>query len=141
MLKISPRQMEAFGPIAEDLFMKRLLEHFRQNYADTILTLPSGNKLVSKSVSELDDAQLKEILECGVSRARSHGITNESSIGAFVAIMLEAAPNFDEHPALQQTLSNSAVEPNARVGTLLEIFTEEILEAVRSKYNANIWTS
>jgi hypothetical protein len=141
MFKILPSQMEAFNSIAEDLFMKRLLEHFRQNYPDTILTLPAGNKSVSKSISELEESQLREILIRGVSRARNYGLTDESSIGGFAAIMLEAAPNFDEHPVLQETLSNTAIAPSARVGRVLETFTEEILEAVRATYNPNVWTS
>jgi len=141
MLKILPKQMEAFDSVAEDLFMKRLVEHFRQNYADTVVTLPSGKKSVSMSVSEMDDAHLKEILARAVARARTYELTHESSIGGFVAIMLEAAPNFDEHPVAQETLRDPAVEPNRRIASLLEKFTEETLEAVRSQYNANIWIS
>jgi hypothetical protein len=141
MLKILPKQREAFGSIAEDLFIKRLVEHFRENYADTVVTLPSGTKSVNISVSEMKEAQLKESLARGVSRARKYEITHESSIAGFIAIMFEAAPNFDEHPVLQQTLSNPEVEANARVGKLLETFTEEILEAVRSRYNVNVWVS
>ena len=140
-MKILPTQLEAFGSIAEDLFMQRLLEHFRENYPDTVVKLPSGTKSVNISVSEMKEAQLKETLARGVSRARKYEITHESSIAGFIAIMFEAAPNFDEHPVLQQTLSNPEVEANARVGKLLETFTEEILEAVRSRYNVNVWVS
>jgi hypothetical protein len=135
MLKILPHQMEAFGAVTDELLTKRVVDHLRTNYLDTVVQLPSG----SLPVKEIDEAELKAMVSRGIARARVYGISHESALAGFVAIMFEAAPNFDGHPVLQQILRDESVDPNSRIERLLDHFSEEIWEDVKAGYDRQVW--
>jgi adenine-specific DNA methylase len=135
MLQIHPKQMEAFGGVTDDLLAKRIVGHLRADYSDTMVQLPSG----SLTVKEIEEAELKAMVTRGVAQARAYGIDHESALATFVAIMFEAAPNFDAHPELNQTLRDESVAPNSRIDKLLERFNEKIWEEVRASYDQQAW--
>ncbi len=135
MLQILPQQLEAFGAVTDELFVKRIVDHLRANYLETIVQLPSG----SLTVKEIDEAQLKAMVSRGIARARVYGISHESALAGFVGIMFEAAPNFDGHPVLQPILKDQSVDPNSRIERLLDHFSEEIWEDVKARYDRQVW--
>lgn len=135
MLQIQPKQMEAFGSLTDDLFLKRIVDHLQENYSATLVQLPAG----SLTVKEIDEAELKAMVTKGIAQARAHGINHESALAAFVAIMFEAAPNFDAHPEIQEILKDASVEPNSRIEKLLEGFSEKVWEDVKANYDRQAW--
>ena len=135
MLKIRPEQIRAFQPVADAEFVERLAVHVRAEHADAPVFLPEGET----TVGLLTDERLHEMVRRGVERARSYGITWESTLGAFVTIMFVAAPNFDEHPLIRRVLSDEKVDANARVERLWELTTEENWEVVAQNYDASAW--
>lgn len=127
--------MDALMPLADAAFVKRLEEHLREDYAETIVRHPGGES----AVKSLPDALLSKMVRAGVARARAHGLENESDLAAFVALMFAAAPNFDEHPLLRRILTDDATEPARRIALLLEQTTEQNWEAVRQNYRPAAW--
>ncbi|MDQ3684472.1 MAG: hypothetical protein M3430_02560 [Acidobacteriota bacterium] len=125
MLKIRPEQIEVFQPQAEVAFIERLMAHLRQEHASVVGRLP--------------DDVLKDMVESGLTRARQYGLTWESNLTAFVALMFEVAPNFDEHPLIQRILTDENVPPDDRIDVLIERTTEQNWEAAKEGYDADAW--
>ena len=120
---------------AEENFERRIAAHLREKYAKTIVSLPD-KKL---PVDELPEGTLLSLVRTGIERARTYGLSFESSIAAFSAIMFEVAPNFDTHKLSQVILNDENTEPNARLDELLEILTEGNWETIRKTYDAAAW--
>lgn len=135
MLKLRPEQMAVFQPLADKMFITRLCQHLREDYASETVRLADGNFTVRK----LSDDQLQKLAQVGVTRARSHGLEDEASLSAFVALMIGMAPNFDEHPLLLRMLADENTPPPERVTKLLEGATEQNWEAARQSYDVEAW--
>jgi hypothetical protein len=135
MLKIRREQFEVFQPVAEAAFVRRILEHLRENHADRVVQLPNEVILVK----QIADDRLRRLAKAAVARARSYGMDWESTVTAFVVLMFVTAPNFDEHPLIQRILKDERVEVNSRIDQLWERTTEENWEAVRKNYDSIAW--
>jgi len=53
-------------------------------------------------------------IEVALERARSHGLRGDAELMAFVAVMHEVAPNFDEEPTLKAVLDSGEGTPEQR---------------------------
>ncbi len=104
---IRKEQMEALRAKMERDFVLRLSQLLRETYPELTANL-SQERLVKR-------------VEFGISRARSYGITWESTLGAFVALMFQVAPCFDEHSDIKSILGFSIVPPNERIDLLLKV--------------------
>ncbi|MGA9767912.1 MAG: hypothetical protein WBV94_02660 [Blastocatellia bacterium] len=136
MLKIRREQFEVFQPVAEAAFVRRVLEHLRENHADTVIRFPNEVILVK----QIADDRLRRLVKAAIARARGYGIDWESTVTAFVVLMFIAAPNFDEHPLIQRVLKDERVEADSRIDKLWERTTEENWEAVRKNYDPIAWS-
>ncbi len=56
------------------------------------------------SLDAVDDDTRQVLVRTGIQRARSHGIEDTAEIAAFVAIMLDVGPNFDEQAEIRSGL-------------------------------------
>lgn len=140
MLTIRPAQIEAFRPVAEAAFERRVAEYLRAEHGDEVVMLPVGEDEVSeREVKDLDDATFLKMARTGIARARSHGMTWESSITAFVAIMLTVAPNFDSHPLIRRVLADGGVEPDLRIEHLWGQTSEANWDVAVAMYDAGVW--
>lgn len=135
MLKIFPEQMKAFSAVADELLLRRVVDHLREKYADTVVQLPSDLLIVSK----IGEDELKTMVGTGISRARGYGLSHESTLAAFVALMFEAAPNFDEYPLMQQILHDENTPANSRIDLLLSQASDEDWEAIKGTYRVGAW--
>jgi len=135
VLKILPEQMRAFSGVADELLIQRLADHLQSNYAHTVVRLPTS----TLKLSEIAEADLKAMIKSGCARARSYGLSHESALAGFVALMFEAAPNFDSYPSMQQTLQDENTPPNARLDLLLDQASEEDWNKVRASYDTGAW--
>jgi hypothetical protein len=98
--------MEAFREAVERAFMARVIGHLHDYHA--------------KAVVDLHGAALEEEVAQGIARARSFGLTWESTIATFVALRFEVARDFDEHPHIHQILMDESVPPDSRIDLLLQ---------------------
>jgi hypothetical protein len=137
MLKIRPEQFAVFQPVAEQAFIRRVVEHLRQQHPEAVVQL-AGEVLL---IRQLGETQLRRLVGSGLARARALGMDWESSLMAFVVLMFVVAPNFDEHPLIQRVLKDERVAANARLGQLWERTSDENWEAARKNYDARAWQS
>lgn len=135
MLIIRPDQFEVFQPVAEAAFVRRVVEHLREDHAETVIQLPNEVVLVK----QISDERFHEMVRNGIARARRYGIDWESAVTAFVVLMFVAAPNFDKHPLIQRVLKDERVEANLRVDRLWERTSEENWEAIKKNYDPAAW--
>jgi hypothetical protein len=140
MIVIRPEQLEAFSPVAEADFERRVAEYLRESHPGVAVTFPSGEgESKEAEVKALDDETLLRMVRTGIARARSYGMTWESSITAFVVLTFIVAPNFDDHPLINRFLTNDEVEPDARVDELVAGATEGNWVAAKQGYDAGKW--
>lgn len=132
---IRAEQMDVFRSAAEENFEQRLIRHLRENYADSVVRLPE----TESPLSELSEETLHSLVKVSIERARSYGLSFESSISAFSALMFEAAPNFDAHNLSSLCLHDENIAPNERIDEILNLLTEEHWERIRKDYDARAW--
>lgn len=123
--------------VAQENFVRRIAAHLRAEYPQATVTLPTDEEF---TVDALPDERLHDLVRTGIARARRYGMTFESSIAAFVAVMFEIAPNFDEHRLCQVLLGDEQTAPDARLDELLDVLTEKNWESIRADYNPQAWT-
>src|SRR5262245_27294341 len=90
MLIIRREQISAFHEVAYEILTGAVRDHVARNCAG--------------AVSDWPESVLDARVRLGIKRARSHGLTWSSTITAFVALMVEISPKFDEHPAVREAL-------------------------------------
>ena len=135
MLKIRPEQFAVFQPVAERAFVRRVVEHLRENHAAVVVRF-AGEVLL---VRQIADEPFYALVRKAIQRARALGMDWESSITAFVVLMFVAAPNFDRHPLIQRVLKDERVPANSRIEQLWERTSEENWEAARKNYDVQAW--
>jgi hypothetical protein len=79
------------------------------------------------------------MVRSGVARGRAHGLTWESSLTKFVALMFVIAPNFDRQPAAAAVLSDASLAPDERVDALIDRLSERDWRQARAAANAGAW--
>ena len=104
MFQLREAHTAAFESIGEMAFVQRLMAHVCEHHDEV--------------VSDFSREELSRRIGLGIRRARSVGFSDERSITAFVAIMLEVSPRFDAHPAIREILTNSDYAPEARLECL-----------------------
>lgn len=125
MVTIRRDQIAMFDQHAEAQFINRLMDFLRQ-------TQPTAGPPVS-------DETLRKMTENGVRRARSHGLDWESSIAAFVSLMFQIAPNFDEHPAFRAVLEDPSLPANQRLLHLDQRVPPSAYVEAAQNYNMGAW--
>jgi hypothetical protein len=125
MMRIRWEQMKAFDAEADRAFVEMLKG----------LVLQQGSPIPPGT----DDRQLTQMIHNGIARARSHGLTWQSSIGKFVGLMFAVAPNFDEYPPIRAILANSSVLPDERVPRMMERITGEQWAGASRRYDLSAW--
>jgi hypothetical protein len=111
MLTLGKPQIDAIKESVERAYARDVARYMRAEH--------------SESVAALADDELLRRVRLGIARAESHGLTWDSSITAFVAIMFEVAPTFDEQPAIARVLKDESLAPNKRIEALWELTTDE----------------
>ena len=135
-LSIRAEQKVVIEAVAQENFVRRIAAHLLEEYSKAVVILPSDEKL---TVDELPEETLHNLVRVGIERARGHGLTFESAISAFTAVMFEVAPNFDTHRLSQVLLNDEEVEPNARLDELLNVLSEKNWESIREDYDPKAW--
>lgn len=99
-------QMKIFDHQAFMAMRDRLVAHVREHHPE--------------SIAHLSPEDLEKEVETGMRRAQGYGLTQETTIGAFVSLRFVTSPNFDEQPAIQAALRDESMPPDARMDTLME---------------------
>jgi hypothetical protein len=90
--------------------------------------------------TERDDETLREMVRGGIERAGSHELTTAEDITAFISIMFEIAPNFDEQPQIKAVLDDENTPPEQRLEKLwTPAVPEEAWDEAEKNYDENAW--
>ena len=85
------------------------------------------------------DETLEKMVKTGIERARSRGFTNAEDIAAFVGIMFEIAPNFDEDEEIKAILADENFAGEEKFNQLFGRTSEELWQKLEEKYDARAW--
>lgn len=135
MLKIRKDQINLFQPDAEEAFVRRVMNFVREHHGDRNVRLPEGDM----RVADLSDEMLRPMVEDGIARARRYGITWKSSLISFVVLMFLTAPNFDEHRAVYDYLTNEKIEADRRIDKMMEELPNQVWREARKLYAPETW--
>jgi hypothetical protein len=90
--------------------------------------------------TERDDETLREMVRGGIERAGSHELTTAEDVTAFVSIMFEIAPNFDEQPEIKAVLDDENTLPEQRLEKLwAPIVPDEAWDRAEENYDETAW--
>jgi hypothetical protein len=103
-MRIRAEQMNVFEKHIESSFTEQIIEHLHLHHSDAILGL--------------SEEVLRERVESFKIRARSYGLTWQSSIIGFVALCFVVGPKFDQQAQVHSVLTDPAIEPNERIQEL-----------------------
>lgn len=82
---------------------------------------------------------LRGMISTGIERARSHGLTRPEDIAAFVAVMFEIAPNFDEQRDIKAILNDANFSPADRFYQLFERASDDAWLEAEKRYDELVW--
>jgi len=100
VLVIRKEQYDSFLQTDKKRFVELILQHIIETMPDEIRGIPTY--LVC------------DMIETAIKRARSHELNSDEQIMAYVSVMFEIAPNFDEEPTLQAILTDENLKPEKR---------------------------
>ena len=90
-------------------------------------------------VADYDDKKLGKMIRIGIERAKSHELTRGQDIAAFVAVMFEIAPKFDEQKEIKMVLDDTNFTPDARFYQLFERVSDEAWLDAETLYEDTFW--
>lgn len=126
MLVIRQEQIDALIKGSDEEYVEFLVGHVKEEFPE--------------KTAERDDETLREMVKGGIRRAESHGFTTAEDQTAFISIMFEIAPNFDEQPAIKAVLDDQNFAPSDRFERLWSpLVTDENWEEAEKNYNEDAW--
>jgi hypothetical protein len=91
------------------------------------------------SVRDIDPVSLREMVTNGLARARSHGLSRAKDLTAFVAIMFEIGPNFDEQPEIRAALRDGRIAPDERFDRMLSTVSDDAWTDAERRRDSEAW--
>jgi hypothetical protein len=90
-------------------------------------------------VADYDDKKLEKMVKIGIERARSNELKRAEDITAFVAVMFEISPRFDEQAEIRQVLNNTNFPPDERFHQLFERVSDDAWLEAERLYEDTFW--
>lgn len=125
MLNIRKKQSDACLLNDEEEFVKFIVGHLRQESPAL--------------VGGFSDDSMQSMVSSGLKRARGYGFRSPEDLTAFVSIMFEVAPNFDEQPEIHRVLTDETVPIDQRFDLIFENASEEAWDEANEKYDYEAW--
>jgi hypothetical protein len=127
MLVIRKEQIQAFIATDENELVAEVAKSVR--------------KAVGDRVAPYDDAQLQKMVKIGIDRAKANKLTGAEDISAFVAIMFEIAPRFDEQKDIRAVLDDEKMPPEMRFNKLFDLTVDQAWVEAERRYDDSFWFS
>jgi hypothetical protein len=115
----------------------RLLQHDPEAFVDSIIEFLDQES--PELVEDVPRDSLREMVANGITRARSHGFHTDEDLMAFVAVMFEIAPNFDEHPEILRALRDETVPLEERFDAIFDTVSQEAWSEAELNYDPEAW--
>jgi hypothetical protein len=127
MFRLRDQHIDALRPQAEAEFIVRIAAHLK--------------KQAFPEVSTLDDEALMRRIRLGLTRARRYRMLRESTLVAYVALMFQFAPNFDELPKFAAVLADRKIPPDDRIDELVSCASDGDWQEVIRRSDPNFWNN
>lgn len=126
MLVIRQKQIDTLIKKSDEEFVEFLFGHVKKEQPDF--------------TSEYKDETLREMVRNGIKRAERYNFSTAEDITAFVSIMFEIAPNFDQPPPIKAVLEDEKFSPAKRLERLWSpLVTEEDWANAEDAYDEKAW--
>ena len=126
MLVIRQEQLDTLIKGTDEEYVEFLVGHVKEEFPE--------------KTAERDDETLREMVRGGIRRAESHGFTTAEDQTAFISVMFEIAPNFDEQPQIKAVLDDEQFSPEDRFERLWSpLVPDEAWDEAAEKYNEDAW--
>ncbi|MBK8811996.1 MAG: hypothetical protein IPN69_14885 [Acidobacteria bacterium] len=135
MFKLSQTHNQAFYTCADAEFVCEVVSYLFANHAETRIKLPDSEF----AIRELPENRLRKMVKLGIKKARGYGMSWQSSLIAFVVIMVVTAPNFDENIRIRSVISDEKVFPEERLDLLWSETDDAVWEEVSESYDPKCW--
>lgn len=90
-------------------------------------------------VENYSDKVLDGMIRLGLDKAKKHNFAKAETIAAYVAVMFEIAPNFDEQPTIKQVLEDNNYIEDDRFFQLWQRVDEKVWQEAENSYDAKMW--
>lgn len=94
---------------------------------------------VADRVADYADDELGTMVKIGIERAQANGLTGAEDIAAFVAVMFEVAPRFDEQPEIRQVLDDERFAPADRLNRAFQSVDDAAWLQAGKRYDDSFW--
>lgn len=120
---------------------KEQIQHFiAQNDADLVrLIRQIMRECCPGRVENYSDKLLDGMIKLGLEKAKKYNFEKAETIAAYVAVMFEIAPDFDEQPPIKQVLEDKNYLIDDRFFQLWQRVDEKVWMEAEQKYNAKLW--
>src|SRR6185369_270729 len=86
-----------------------------------------------------NDAQLQKMVKIGIERAKANKLTGAEDIAAFVAVMFEVAPRFDEQKDIRLILDDEKLAPEVRFYQIFDRAQDQAWVEAERRYDDSFW--
>lgn len=123
------------------IIRKEQIQHFiAKDDAELAVVIATAiRETCTGRVEPYDDATLTEMVKIGIGRARSHKLDAAEDIAAFVAVMFEVAPRFDEQPDIRALLADENFSPSIRFFNLFDRVQDAAWLEAEKRYDDTFW--
>jgi hypothetical protein len=90
-------------------------------------------------VADYADETIRSMVQIGVERARTHNLDRAEDIAAFVGVMFEISPTFDENEEIKTILDNADFLVEERFEQIWEVTPDKTWKELEDKYDAKVW--
>lgn len=90
-------------------------------------------------VAGCTDETIESMVKIGIERARTHDFDRAEDIAAFVGVMFEISPTFDEKDEIKVILDDADSPVEERFEQLWEVTPDETWKELEDKYDAKVW--
>jgi hypothetical protein len=125
-MQIRKSQMDVFEQRADSAFLVEVIEHLRGHHAELVSPLP--------------EALLRIRAYRAIERGRDCGLVSRSALTAFVALSFVFGPRFHEQEFIHSVLTDQSIDPDERVGLLMQLSTERDWEEAAEIRADSPWT-
>jgi hypothetical protein len=87
----------------------------------------------------IEPKERKLRVRAGMLRAERHGLTHPNDVLAYVMLMFEVAPDFDQRPRIRQLLEWSAQFTQGRITAVMDHTTPDDWVEAREKTHPEAW--
>lgn len=90
-------------------------------------------------VESYSDKVLDGMIRLGVEKSKKYNFEKSETIAAYVAVMFEISPNFDEQPSIKEVLEDQTYISDDRFFQLWRRVDEKVWLEAEQGYDARLW--